>query len=98
MSLVLLRKLDNRFQADVWCEALERSGVPYLLRTYQDTAYDSLYVSQKGYASLFVEDAWMERAKQVDQDLESSSQSRPGGRYRPGPPPGQLPFGPGGRH
>ncbi len=78
MSLVLLRKLDNRFQADVWCEALERSGVPYLIRTYQDTAYDSLYVTQKGYASLFVEDAWLERAKQVDRDLEASSLSRPG--------------------
>ena len=78
MGLVLLRKLDNRFEADVWCEAMERSGVPYLLRTYQDSAYDSLYVSQKGYASLFVEDAWLERAKQVDRDLEASSQSRPG--------------------
>jgi len=69
MAMVLLRELENRFQADVWCEALDADGVPYLLRTYQDTAYDGLFVSQRGYASLFVDEEWLKKAREVDDGL-----------------------------
>ncbi|MCA1906669.1 MAG: deoxyribose-phosphate aldolase [Desulfarculus sp.] len=69
MAMVLLRELEDRFQADVWCEALEAEGIPHLLRTYQDTAYDGLFVSQRGYASLYVEEEWLPRARRVDDGL-----------------------------
>lgn len=69
MAMVLLRELENRFQADVWCAALDADGVPYLLRTYQDTAYDGLFISQRGYASLFVDEEWLQRAREVDDGL-----------------------------
>ncbi len=69
MAMVLLREVENRFQADVWCAALDADGVPYLLRTYQDTAYDGLFVSQRGYASLFVDEEWLKRAQEVDDGL-----------------------------
>jgi len=69
MAMVLLRVLDDRFQADLWCQALAVEGIPQLLRTYQDTAYDGLFVSQKGYASLYVEEADLARAREMDQGL-----------------------------
>jgi deoxyribose-phosphate aldolase len=77
MPLVLLSELESPFMADVWCEALERAGIPHLLRTYQDTAYGGLYVSQRGYASLYVEEKWREKAEQVDQDLRASTSPVP---------------------
>jgi deoxyribose-phosphate aldolase len=69
MAMVLLRDLDDRFQADLWTQALEEQGVPHLLRTFEDTAYDGLFISQKGYGRIFVEEDWLERARKIDADL-----------------------------
>ncbi|MFH2125011.1 MAG: hypothetical protein ABIK12_00745, partial [Pseudomonadota bacterium] len=69
MAMVLLRDLDDRFQADLWTQALRELGVPHLLRTFEDTAYDGLFISQKGYGRLFVEEEWLSRARQIDAEL-----------------------------
>lgn len=63
MAMVKLKAVDNRFQADVWEQALIAEGVDFRLRTFQDTAYDGLYVSQKGYGVFYVEEAELERAE-----------------------------------
>ena len=73
MTMKLLRVLDDRFQADLWCGALDDAGIEYRLRTYQDTAYDGLFVSQKGYASLYVHQDQMERAQELDQALAAQT-------------------------
>lgn len=69
MAMVLLRVLDDRFQADLWCQALQVEGIPHRLRSYQDTAYDGLFVSQKGFASLYVEEGDLARARELDRGL-----------------------------
>lgn len=69
MAMVLLRDLDDRFQADLWTQALEEQGVPHLLRTFEDTAYDGLFITQKGYGRIFVEEDWLERAQELDAEL-----------------------------
>ncbi len=69
MAMVLLRDLDDRFQADLWTQALEEQGVPHLLRTFEDTAYDGLFISQKGYGRIFVEEEWLSRAREIDAEL-----------------------------
>lgn len=69
MAMVLLRDLDDRFQADLWTQALEERGVPHLLRTFEDTAYDGLFITQKGYGRIFVEEDWLERAREIDAEL-----------------------------
>jgi deoxyribose-phosphate aldolase len=69
MALVLLRDMEDRFQADLWTHALEEQGVPHLLRTFEDTAYDGLFISQKGYGRLFVEEDWLSRAQEIDAEL-----------------------------
>lgn len=73
MAMVRLRILDNRFQADVWRQALESEGIEHLLRTYEDTAYDGLFVTQKGYAALYVEEDQLERAQEIDAQLRSKT-------------------------
>ncbi|RJX31803.1 MAG: deoxyribose-phosphate aldolase [Desulfarculus sp.] len=75
MSMVKLRVLDNRFQADVWTQALEAEGIAHRVRSFMDTAYDGLYVSQKGWGVLYVEEEDLARAQALDQAL---SQHTPG--------------------
>jgi deoxyribose-phosphate aldolase len=69
MALVLLREMDSRFQADLWTQALAEAGIAHVLRTWQDTAYDGLFLAQKGYAALYVDQAHLARAQAIDADL-----------------------------
>ncbi|MBU1274255.1 MAG: deoxyribose-phosphate aldolase [Proteobacteria bacterium] len=69
MAMVKLKAVDNRFQADVWEQALSAEGIEYRLRTFQDTAYDGLYVSQKGYGVFYVEEADLGRAEALVEAL-----------------------------
>ena len=69
MGMVKLRILDDRLQGDLWRQGLESRGIHHILRTYEDTAYDGLFVSQKGYGVIYVDPENLERARQVDQDL-----------------------------
>ena len=73
MGMVLLRKMEDRFQADLWRQALDQAGIPNLLRTYEDTAYDGLFISQKGYAALMVEERHLEQAREIDSGLEAQT-------------------------
>lgn len=61
--------LDNRFQADLLTDALEKEGIPFLLREYKDTAYDGLFIGQKGWATLMVDEASLEAARAIADDL-----------------------------
>jgi len=61
--------LDNRFQADLLTDALDKEGIPFLLREYKDTAYDGLFIGQKGWATLMVEEASLEAARAIAHDL-----------------------------
>ena len=75
MPMVRLRILDNRFQADVWRQALESEGIEHLVRTYEDTAYDGLFVTQKGYGALYVEEDQLAQAKEIDARLMAETQA-----------------------
>ncbi len=69
MKWIKLITLDNRFQADLLTDALERSNIPFLVREYKDTAYDGLFVSQKGWGTVMVDAARKEEAKIITEEL-----------------------------
>jgi hypothetical protein len=54
MSYEKLRTVQNRFEAELLSAALERSGVDFFLRTFEDTAYDGLFVAQEGWGVIWV--------------------------------------------
>lgn len=66
-----LATLDNRFQADLLTDALRKEVIPFLLREYQDSAYDGLYVTQKGWGTVLVEESRLEEAEGILRDLFS---------------------------
>jgi deoxyribose-phosphate aldolase len=69
MKWIKLITLDNRFQADLLTHALEQRGIPFLLREYKDTAYDGLFVTQKGWGTVMVDDTQLEEAKTITKEL-----------------------------
>jgi hypothetical protein len=69
MNWVKLITLDDRFQADLLTDALGKREIPYLVREYKDTAYDGLFVTQKGWGTVMVEETRLEEARNVIQDL-----------------------------
>ncbi len=55
----------DRFEADVMKDALQKEQIPVLVRTFQDTSFDGVYVAQKGWAVIEVPETFLERARGV---------------------------------
>ena len=76
---VCVHTLANRFEGDLLLQALNQEQIPVLLRTYEETAYDGLFVPQKGWGDLLVPDDYREEArdlirgilKSADQEIEA---------------------------
>jgi hypothetical protein len=70
--LVKVFTLENRFEADLIKGELEREGIPVLIRSFTDTAYDGIYIPQKGWGEVRVPEKQEERAKEIIATLEKS--------------------------
>jgi hypothetical protein len=60
--------IENIFEMDIIKDAFEKEGLEYSIKEYKDTAYDGLFVLQKGYAGLYV--------RENDEDLARSIVTR----------------------
>jgi hypothetical protein len=63
--------IENIFEMDMLKDALDREDIEYSVKEYKDTAYDGLFVLQKGYASLFVRAKDEEAAKSIIKQIRS---------------------------
>ena len=46
--------VESIFESDMLKGALDREGIEYIVREHKDTAYDGIFILQKGYATFFV--------------------------------------------
>ncbi|MBI5605677.1 MAG: DUF2007 domain-containing protein [Deltaproteobacteria bacterium] len=69
MNWKKLITLDNRFQADLLTDALGKAEIPFLVKEYKDTAYNGLFVTQKGWGTVMVEETRLEEARTITQEL-----------------------------
>jgi hypothetical protein len=67
---------DNKFEADLISQTLQQEGIPYLVRSYHDTAYNGIFIPQKGWAAIMVPEELMEKAKAVIAELRRGLRSR----------------------
>ena len=51
---VNVHTIESIFEMDMIKDALDKDGISYTIKEHRDTAYDGLFILQKGYASLFV--------------------------------------------
>lgn len=71
-DLVRVHTVENRFEADLLVQALRQENIPVLLRRFEETAYDGLFITQMGWGALLVPgDYEEEAARVVNRVLES---------------------------
>lgn len=51
---IKLHTVESIFEKETLESALEREDIEYMTKEHKDTAYDGLFVLQKGYATFFV--------------------------------------------
>jgi hypothetical protein len=70
-KFVSVRAAENALEADRLKVALEQAGIPVLLRSFYDTAYDGIFVAQKGWGHVLVPESQKEEAEKIVADLSS---------------------------
>ena len=63
--------IESIFEMDMIKGALDAEGIPYTIKEHRDTAYDGLFILQKGYASLFVRENDKERVLDIVKRIRS---------------------------
>ncbi len=56
---------ENKFEADLISQTLQQEGIPCLIRSYHDTAYNGIFIPQKGWAAIMVPEELKEKAKAI---------------------------------
>ena len=64
--------IENRFEGDRIRQALEEAQIPYLIKSFLDTAYDGLYIPQKGWGAVMVPEELREKAERVILEVKTS--------------------------
>ncbi len=57
--------VENQFEADVVSDVLEKENIPVLIRSYMDTAYDGIFLPQKGWGTVNVPEDDVETAMKI---------------------------------
>jgi len=48
---------ENKFEADLIAQTLQQEGITCMIRSYHDTAYDGIFIPQKGWGAVMVPEA-----------------------------------------
>lgn len=69
-SFIHIVIIENPFEAQIVQPVLEDEGIPHLVRSFHDTAYDGLYQAQRGWGEI------MAPARFRDQIMEIITEAR----------------------
>ena len=56
---------------------LEQESIPVFIRTYEETAYDGLFVTQKGWGEIWVAESRLEDAMKIIEELKKNPPPAP---------------------
>ncbi len=62
--------VENRFEGDRVKQALEEAEVPFMIKSFLDTAYDGLFIPQKGWGAVLVPKEYLEQAERVISEVK----------------------------
>jgi hypothetical protein len=75
-DMVRIHTVENRFEADLLMQALGEECIPAMLRRFEETAYDGLFITQMGWGAILVPGDYEGEARSlVENVLESISES-----------------------
>jgi hypothetical protein len=64
--------VENRFEGDRVSQALKEAEIPFLIKSFLDTAYDGLYIPQKGWGAVLVPEKFSVKAERVISEVRKS--------------------------
>ncbi len=70
--------LETRFEADRVSQALKEAGIPFVIQSFHDTAYDGLFILQKGWGMVLVPDDLREQTSVFIQDVKRTFEKEEG--------------------
>ena len=65
--------LENEIEARLLESVLIERGIPHLMRSYHDTAYDGLFQTQKGWGIVSAPDSCHEEISEILADLRKDA-------------------------
>jgi signal recognition particle subunit SEC65 len=63
--MISIHTLKNQIEAQVIENALQEAGIKCIIRTFEDRAYNGIFIPQNGYGQVLVEEKDRERAKEI---------------------------------
>jgi hypothetical protein len=67
-----VKTAEDLFAADVFRDALEKEGIPVLVRSFSETSFDGIFIPQKGWGLILVPKEYCDRARQIIASVEMS--------------------------
>ena len=67
---------ENKFEADLITQTLQQEGISCMIRSYQDTAYNGIFIPQKGWAAVMVPEEQEEKASDIIAELRKGLQEK----------------------
>ena len=64
--------VENRFEGDRISQSLKEAEIPFMIKSFLDTAYDGLYVPQKGWGMVLVPEALVDEAESIISEVKKS--------------------------
>jgi hypothetical protein len=70
--------VENRFEGDRVSQALEEAGIPFLIKSFHDTAYDGLFILQKGWGVVLVPETFCGTVEKMMAELKAEFEKEEG--------------------
>jgi len=62
--------INNRFEGDRISQSLNEAEIPFVVKSFLDTAYNGLYLPQKGWGAVMVPESFIERAEEIISEVK----------------------------
>jgi hypothetical protein len=69
---VKVATVDNKFEADVLSNTLKKECIPVMVRSFHDTAYNGIYIPQKGWGVILVPAEDKDKAEEIITSVKST--------------------------
>jgi hypothetical protein len=63
--MLIVYTLQDQVDASVIKSALDKAGIKHVIRTFIDSAYDGIFIPQRGYGEVLVEENDAAGAKEI---------------------------------
>ena len=67
---------ENKFEADLIVQTLQQEGISFMIRSYHDTAYNGIFIPQKGWAAVMVPEELEGKASDIIAELRKELQDK----------------------